>query len=563
MLGVAWLAALVRLWPLTQHVVWGSDQGEYAALLGSVTVTGGSLPANYAGWGVAYPDFPGMYMLAGSFAALSGLDPFVALSVVVPAAASLTAVIAFALTYRLTGSLRASTVAGAIVAVAMPEAFAGSHAMPGALGGVLAFAALWACAMAGRSPAARWAVALFALALVPTHHLGAFIGGAALASVALAEARRGRSDTAAGSIIDSALGGATVLFVGSAFYWSFAAPHFRERVLGEVSPTLGAVLPWAALVGAVLLAALAYLLETAPRAPRSSMHLFDERRSLRRIVSACGAALAAVVLVATVGVPGTSAVIRPQDALAFLPLALLLALSAAGPGRLLPVRGGVVPTAAVLAVLGSLVLGAVALPTVLIPYRHLQYFVDFAAPLAAVALTFSARALAVTGAPGRPPVQRWLPTLLVALAIASASVSVYPSKEALAGFEEGTSHREAAAVTWMAYNLPYTLVVTDHRMSSLAFGFANQRATWDGGGPVLYGDAAGALASLPSIADPRGRTGATTVLLTDDIIAGAALSQWAPADPIEGPALSKFGGAPFVELFDNGDAVAYWVTSLP
>lgn len=558
--AVAWLSALVRWWPLARYTVWGSDQGEYAALLGSFMATGGGTPNNYGGWGVAYPDFTGMYSLAGTFSALSGADPFVTLSVVVPAAAALTAVVAFALTLRLTGSVRASTVAGVIVAVAMPEAFAGSHAMPGALGGLLAFGAVAFVVFSAKSPTARWAAVALCLALIPTHHLSAFIAGAALVVVALFEARMGPADAARDRIVDSALAAAAVLLVGSAFFWAYGAPHFRAGVLDTVSPTVAAVLPGGALVGMVAVTALAYFLEGRPRRSRGGAHIFDERVTIRRLAGACAAAAVASAMVATIGVPGTSAVIRPEDALVFLPLALVLAMASVGPGRLLPVRGGLAPTAAVLAVFASLVLGLVLLPTVLLPYRHVQYFVDFAAPLAAVALTFVARAVAVTAFPERPRAHRWVPTLIVAAALAAASLSVYPDKEALAGYQEGTTTSEAAAVTWMAWDLPYTLVVTDHRMSSLAFGFANQRATWDSGGPVLNGDAGQARDALGTVADPRGNSGVTTVLLTDDIVEGAALSQWTPADPIEGPALAKFSGPGYVKLFDNGDAVAYWAT---
>src|SRR5882672_8757762 len=138
--GVTWLAALVRWWPLTQYAVWGSDIGEHGALLDNYIAKGGQMPSNYLGWGGGYPDFPGMYAFASAFASISGVDPFTVLSVVVPAAASLTALLAFAMTLRLSGSLRASTLGGALGARVSPGPLAGSPGSPGPLGGVLAFA---------------------------------------------------------------------------------------------------------------------------------------------------------------------------------------------------------------------------------------------------------------------------------------------------------------------------------------------------------------------------------------------------------------------------------------
>ena len=556
--GVTWLAALVRWWPLTQFPIWGSDQGEYAALLETNMATGGLLPDTYTGWGGGYPDFKGMYAVAGAFAQISGLDPFLALSIVIPAAASLTALMAFVVGLRLAGSLRAATAAGALVAVAMPEAFAGSHAMPGALGGMLALAAVAAVVHTAREPFARLVVVALVLALIPTHHLSAFLGGAMLGAVALLEARTGPADLARSRIVDTALVGASLLILLSSFFWAWGAPHFRVGVLDNTSPTIARILPGVALLAVVGLFVLAMYFETLPRRKERLAAIFDERATLRRFALAIVCTGAALAFVSTVGVPGTTAVVSPAAAVPFLPLAIALAAVVAGPGRLTPVRGASIPLAACLGVALSGAVGALALPTVLIPYRHLQYFVDAAAPLAAVALVFAARAVALQTLPGRRQVQRALSAGLIALLVAGVSLSAYPSKEALAGFQEGTVSSETAAVLWLSWYVPTTLVATDHRLSSIVYGFAHHDATWEASGPVLVGDAV-TKEDLDTVKSPRGATGVGVVLLSRDIIGGAALTQWDPAVPVTGAALAKFDGAPFVRAFDNGDAVAYWV----
>jgi hypothetical protein len=332
-------------------------------------------------------------------------------------------------------------------------------------------------------------------------------------------------------------------------------------VLDRTSPFIATALPSAAVLAGVALVVVTYYFETLPRSRARSRAIFDERRSLRRFALAGAGALVSIAVVSTVGVPGTSAVVGPAEALVFVPLAFVLFAAAAGPGRLAPVRGALVPLGAVLGVAASMVIGGALLPTVLLPYRHLQYLVEFAAPLAAVALTFGARAVVHIALPERPSLHRPVSVALLVLLVLTASASTYPTKAALGGFQEGTNASEIGAIVWLQWDVPFTLVATDHRLSSLAFGFANHDATWEASAPILLGDEASAAAAVNTTTSPSGRTGPTIVLLSDDVVEGAALSQWAAAPRIEGPALDKFGSPPFVRIFDNGDAVAYWIAS--
>jgi hypothetical protein len=557
--GVTWLAALVRWWPLTQYAVWGSDQGQYGALVDNYVANGGQLSATYLGWGAAYPDFPGLFSFAGAFASISGVDAFLVLSIVVPAAAALTALLAFAMALRLSGSLRAATLAGAIVATAMPEAFAGSHGMPGALGGMLALAIMVAVVVSGRAPGARYVALALCLALVPTHHLSAFLAFAALAGAAVLEARLAPADSARSRIVDSALLSAAALLLLSAAYWSLGATNFRTIVLDRASPWLGRSLLGLAIFAVIALVVLVWYVETAPHSHKGGMAVVDDRTAFKRFLQAAGLAAISIAVVATVGVPGTSVVIPAGAAVAFLPLAFVLSAAGVGVGRLAPVRGALVLFGAIAGLLLSMVIGAALLPTVLLPYRHLQYLVDVAAPLSAVALSFAARSLAIEAFPERHKFQRPLTAVLLSALVLSCAATAYPSKEAFGGFQEGTTSTETAAIVWMQWNVPRTVVASDHRLSSLAFGYANQEATWEASAALLEGDLLAAQSALNTTASPAGHTGVTIVLLSKDVIAGAALSQWAPARPLSPEALGKFSAPPFVRVFDDGDAVAYWV----
>ena len=65
LLAIVALALVLRLSPLTRFVYFGSDVGEYLRISRGLFATGHvALP--YAGWGVTYPYFPGMFFLVAA-----------------------------------------------------------------------------------------------------------------------------------------------------------------------------------------------------------------------------------------------------------------------------------------------------------------------------------------------------------------------------------------------------------------------------------------------------------------------------------------------------------------
>src|SRR5436190_856558 len=95
----------VRLSPLWSFLYWGSDTGEYFAILRDLVRTG-HISTTYDGWGVTYPYFPGMFFLQGGLAHLSGLDLPTVLNVLVPILGALSVVPIFLIARRVTGEDR-------------------------------------------------------------------------------------------------------------------------------------------------------------------------------------------------------------------------------------------------------------------------------------------------------------------------------------------------------------------------------------------------------------------------------------------------------------------------
>ena len=178
LLGLALVLVFLALEPYLSYAVFGSDSGEYYRLTFDLLTTGHvPLGAAYGGWGTAYPDFPGIFVLAGAGAGAMGLDPFTALTVILPVVAVLSVFPLFLLFRRLYPHDTVALLAAGLASVAMPRMFSLAHPAPLALGDFLVVAALWMLLESRRD--ARWylPLALTSGALIVTHHLSTYFFG--------------------------------------------------------------------------------------------------------------------------------------------------------------------------------------------------------------------------------------------------------------------------------------------------------------------------------------------------------------------------------------------------
>ncbi len=173
--GLALVLVFLALEPYLSYAVFGSDTGEYYRLTATLLATGHvPLGSAYGGWGSAYPDFPGIFLLAGAGAGAIGLDPFTAITVIIPVIAVLSVLPLFLLFRRLYPHDAVALLAAAIASIAMPRLFSIAHAAPVALGDFLGVAALWMFVESRRDE--RWflPLALTGGVLIVTHHLSTY-----------------------------------------------------------------------------------------------------------------------------------------------------------------------------------------------------------------------------------------------------------------------------------------------------------------------------------------------------------------------------------------------------
>lgn len=539
---VAILAAslVVRFLPLVPFAIWGSDSGEYYFLTERLVATE-RITFAYDGWGVAYPYFPGQFVVDGASQTVLGLDALDALRLPVPILASLLLPLGiWLLARRLTGDLRVATLAAAFVALTPVNALVTSHPMPGTLGHVFALAGLVALAHAYDQRAFLPLALLFALALVPTHHLSTwFFAGAVAVTLLVREAGRRSWDPAALAVETPVL---LVAVVPAGAWWLGVAAPFRDGILGALGlpPFVVAVVGYALL----LLLPLAVLLRRR-LAPHATLRAaYPGPYAKAALIGALATAIvAALLLILVTKIPGGNMHATRASVSFALPTVAWVAFSLVGLRVLHLSERGTVVVGFVMAIVGSLLFAVVTESKVLFPFRHLDYLMEALALPLALGMVATYDDLQVASDAREKRTVRRTAIALVAVLVAVTFLTSQPPREAIGGFEEGITRSEFAMVQWAAENLPEgATVAADHRLSSLLFGFAQARPTWDTGATIYHAPdwntTAPALACADILVDKCARV--DHVVLTSIIEEGLILVQWEDAKPLDARARAKF-----------------------
>src|SRR3989449_10903603 len=229
----------VRLSPLWSFLYWGSDTGEYFALLRGF-VQHGHVSTVYYGWGVTYPYFPGMFFAQGGLAALAGLDLPTVLNLLVPILGSLSVVPMFLIARRLTNEDRVALFAGALLVGAIPHAYTTAHAAPATLGNLLALAGLLLFLRLRTDRTAIVPLVLVTGTLIATHHLSLYFFLLMVVGTIVVRGLARPWRWTAGAKREVAYAG--ILLAGTFAYWLVYPTTFRAFILTDAG-----IPPWWAL----------------------------------------------------------------------------------------------------------------------------------------------------------------------------------------------------------------------------------------------------------------------------------------------------------------------------
>jgi hypothetical protein len=570
--GLALVLVFLALEPFLSYSLFGSDTGEYYRLTAALVSTGHiPLGAAYGGWGTAYPDFPGIFLLAGAGVGALGLDTFTALTVIIPVVAVLSVFPLFLLFRRLYPHDTTALLGAGIVSVAMPRLFSIAHPAPLALGDFLGVAALWMFVESRNDR--RWylPLALSGGALIVTHHLSTyfFVIGALGGLVFLELWRPGlwcRRFPSREFLFLGAFLTATLVF------WFYGTTSFVSKVIIPALP-FSPLADFAALEGAGLASlAVGALLVRWRRAHfhphRAWVRLPSDRSVLRDAVLLLIGIFGGIALLLFVPLPGTTQTTSLAAILWFTPLLALVVLASGSRRALTPSRMGpfgltwlgalslsAILTLAAGSVAGSPLSGlAAAIP----PARHAEYLFI---PLGFVIAVGAARLVVRTG--DRAGRRAFLAACVGVVVLLGANAAiVYPPQADLGGFEEGLTHGDAALWMWVGIAEPRTAAVaSDHRLSSMIFGFDGNPATWDSTPALFTGSNwSAAVAELRDSTAPNSPGRPVDLVAVDSVMyGGVALNPSGSAAPLSSAAIQWFDGLPFVLLYENGLDVVYLV----
>jgi len=549
-------AIILRLQPLLKYEIWGSDSGEYF-ILTRFLVDRGFLSTEYHGWGLAYQYFPGAEVLIGATHVVTGLGLLGLLKVLLPVVSSFVVMIIFLLGKTAFNDERAGLIGAALVAVAMSHVFATSHPMPGTLGDLLLGLCFLLVLKSYEDRRTLPVLILATLALIGTHHLSTmFLIVPVIFATLLREFIR-RTNHPTRMRVDLVY--IPFLTVSTLIYWLWLAVPFRDEVMTkafDVHPFVIAALAFVVLAVAAVVVFLRrkfLKFRYTPTFPSTKREIYMLGMNIA-ILTGC------LLATAFIAVPGTNIHVELVDVLPLFPVSIIFALGITGVGPAEFSRKGFFVLAWSTAAIAILALGIITKNTVLVPYRLLQYITFPLALMAGWGFVFLVD----------NRFEPYLPTLkrtklgvgaILATLVILAGATAYPSPDVLGGFEEGTLDEEMDAVVWCDNEIPErgTMMATDHRMSSMLFGFAGLNSTWDSAYDTMHEDLNGSRDELRSVNAPVGWRRIDYVLLDEPIKEGVALVQWENAEPMSQEALDKFSEPPFQKIYEAHGVEIYFV----
>ena len=389
----------------------------------------------------------------------------------------------------------------------------------------------------------RSIILIFALGgLLITHHFTLLLMMAAIVGILIVEIAAGNEEIAKPGIV-----GIGFISVIISAYWLVYAGSFSKMLEQSAFSFLPESIPVTLVMALIPFVCIAILW-----AIKDKLVLFtfseniDHSSFLKRIIFAFFASLIVILLALWKGVPGTEIPVG-MDAVPYLAVNLVWITLVAAPTFVLSKRYGWLIFGWMLPIFGLAAVGAITGSHLLIAYRHAPYLMAPLAFMAGIGFQYLIKGFES----GRRPVIAYGFTLL----FLGCAIGAYPPPSVMGGFQEGTNNKEFDAILWTQFTEDDSLVVSDHRLSSLTFGLTETNASWENGAEVITGDTEQAIEAGKALSTPQaGVKQVSYVILSKEMQKGVALLQWNPAEELTGVAKTKFtDNEQFPIWFDNGD----------
>ena len=540
--------ALVRIYHNYNWRIWGSDSGEYLYLTRYLIEKGSMLNEKYIGWGRAYPDFQGMQILTGSLSILTTMEYHYLLMWAIPFVSALSIPMLFIIGKKIAGFVPA-LFGSAFYGVTFGVVYANSHPMPGGLAETLGLVFLYSwikCLENNKFYEIRYpwnGILIVAfLGLLITHHFTLLLMCAAIVGIIFVEIAAGNKEKIKESIV-----ALSMLSLVTSFYWLVYAKSFSKMLEQSAFDFLPDSISVRMIMVIVPLFGLAilWLIRDYIKLPSFSENI-EHRTLTKRILIAFSVSFVVILLTLWKGVPGTQIPVG-MEAVPYLMVNLAWISMAASPSFVMTKKYGWLIWGWLIPILSLAAIGAATGSHLLIAYRHAPYLLAPVALIAGIGFHYFIEGFEHTKRTGI--------AFGFSLLFLGCAIGAYPPPSVMGGFQEGTSQEEFDAILWTQFTEDDSLVVSDHRLSSLTFGLTKTNASWENGADVITGDTEQAIEAGKSLSTPQaGMKQVSYILLSEEMQKGVALLQWDPAEELTGEAKTKFtDNSQFPIWFDNGD----------
>ncbi|MBX8631202.1 MAG: hypothetical protein J9259_01575 [Thermoplasmata archaeon YP2-bin.285] len=545
-ISLYFVSLMLRLIMPLSYSVWGPDTGENYYIVNYFS-SFGRMPSPYLGFGSTYTEFPAVYELLGVFSSFSGISSATVTELGMPFISSLLVFPFSSIGRRLSGRKAGGILTALFYSASVVTVGHTSIIASDTLGEMVLIFFLNFYLDSGRSRTAFVFSTLLAVSMIPTYHLGTvFVILTMFISLVYYSFFR-RADSACLSRTVISLVSVTTLAI---FYWSLAAPEFMKLFIQKIAPLpLSLLLPYAAIL-------LIYFAGRYLHISRSSFSYSVSRRLLSGYIFAIFIiTAAAIVYVSAFGFP--SIPIYPDPASAFFAPSLILPLV----GVLFFIQFSTARYENFL--VGVLLLSVVAIIAVgfftgisyLVPFRVVEYLYLLLAFLVGFGVVGTLELYF------KPEARIWV-SVIVAFALIFSTMAVTFQSAAISSPSKigATPYEDLQAANWIAWNTPRnSTFASDHRLSSIVFGYGGREATWEFGGyPIFHSTGLhDLLANLNLSETPAGSARIGYIIVDREMVNSANFYPNQPDLPIPTSVLSMLKTYYFVEVYTNGFATVY------
>lgn len=469
---------LISTLPLYEYSLWGLDCGEYFYYTQQWVESEGAY-LSIDGWATAYPFFPGMFIVSGSFHILSGVDIFTSSLFVPVLINALAPLFLFLIVHNVMDDWRPALFSSLFFTTLPPIIYAYSQPRPETIGFFLFLFILSMSVTTLKKHKKTIGPIIFAmLALVFTHHLSSYflilfyLGGIFVSK--LWKKRYWPSDNIRTYLL--------ILFLIFVFlYWIiYATPFFGRRIKNAlIFPSYTIVLfPFLFIV----------ILELLSRFRKKydivvPINLYKENfKSFLLIASVTLMIVVSILVIIAMGTFPVREIELGTTILHYLPIVFLGLFAVSARKIIRALEEGPTFIGWLIFILLSMTAGVIFDSSSLLPMRQLTFLLIIVSIFFGMGLYHFST---VIFNPMEKKSKTFALGILIILLISILVPLSYPSQERAGGFIEGVESEDMEGAFWAKSSLTGR-ISADHRISGALFSVSYRNVTWRDGYDMYF-----------------------------------------------------------------------------